>query len=198
LSCAKSKPLMQKDLFGKKVVKPKSKTKLEISLAKYDSDSFNDRLERLKYLDKIFPKGYGFGADVETVYIFGEAKMAFINGEFISTILLSQAFIERKLQMYYNSIGLDNIANRGLKAITDHAKKNNTIHDFLIVKIDTLRKKRNPFVHLKEIDHEYNLDQRMVKSIGNAKGLKQPFEILIDDAKEAIALMYAIFTTNFG
>ncbi len=187
---------MQKDLFGKKIIKPNSRTRFEISLSKYDKDSFDDRLYRLRYVDKIFPKGYEFGADIETVYIFDEPKMAFVNGEFISTILLSQAFIERRLQMHYNSLGLDNIANRGLKSIIDHAKKNHTIHGFLIAKINLLRKRRNPFVHLKEIGHEYNLDQRMVKSIKDATGIKQPFEILMDDARDAIALMYAIFTTK--
>ena len=89
---------MQKDLFGKKVIQ--KKTRLETSLLRYDKRSLNERVERLKYINKIIPKGYGIAADMETVYVFDEAKMTFINGEFISTVLLSQAFIERKLQMF--------------------------------------------------------------------------------------------------
>ena len=113
----------EKDLFGNNILK-KTKTRLESSLEKYDSNSFNDRLERLKFLNKVFPKGYGIMGDQETVYVFSEVKMAFINGEFISTILLAQAFIERNLQGYYESIGLEKIAQKGLKSIIDHAKKN--------------------------------------------------------------------------
>lgn len=97
---------MQKDLFGNKIKEKKTFSRLESSLSKYDKDSFEERHERLKFLNKIFPKGYGFAADMETVYIFDEVKMAFVNGELISVILLSQAFIERTLQMHYESIGL--------------------------------------------------------------------------------------------
>ncbi len=187
---------MQKDLFGKKIVPKKKRTKLEIILQGYDKKSFGDRLERLKYLNKIFPKGFGFASDLETSYIFDEVKMAFIGGEFISTMLLSQAFIERKFQAHYSELGLQNISNKGLKAIIDHAKKNGTIHSFLLERIDELRKKRNPFVHLKEYEHEYNLSQRMYKSYIEKDEFKQPFQILLEDAKEALSLMYAVFITD--
>ena len=187
---------MQKDLFGKKIIDKKRKTRLEMSLLKYDKNSLQERIERLKYINKIFPKRYGIAADMETVYVFSEAKMAFINGEFISTILLCQAFIERNLQMYYERIGLSGIGRRGLKAILDHAKKNKTIISYLIEKIDELRKKRNPFVHLKEIEHEYNLDRRMFKALEEGRPFKQPFEILQEDAKASISLMYAVFITK--
>ena len=185
-----------KNLFGETVKKKKRKSRLESSLEKYDKDTFEERLERLKFLNNIFPKDFGILADPETVYVFGEAKMAFINGEFISTILLSQAFIERKLQMHYQAIGLENIAKRGLKAIVNHAKKNRILHEYLIERIDVLRKRRNPFSHVKPIDHEFNLTQRMMNDLKLDKKFRQPLEIVTDDAKEAISLMYTIFKTE--
>ncbi|WJJ96582.1 hypothetical protein [Algibacter luteus] len=186
----------EKNLFGESVKKKKRKSRLESSLEKYDKDTFEERLERLKFLNKIFPKEFGILADPETVYVFGEAKMAFVNGEFISTILLSQAFIERKLQLHYQSLGLDIIAKRGLKAIVTHAKKNNILHEYLIERIDVLRKRRNPFSHVKPTDHEFNLTQRMMTDLKSDKRYRQPFEIMTDDAKEAISLMYTIFITE--
>ena len=188
---------MQKDLFGKNVAS-KKKTRLEIMLASYDKKSFTDRLERLGYLKKVFPKGFGFVSDLETAYILDEAKMAFVDGAFISTILLSQAFIERKFQGYYSGLGFANIAKKGLKAIIDHAKQNGTIHVFLLDKVDELRKIRNPFVHLKEYEHEYNLSQRMYKSYIKTKQFKQPFQLLYEDAKAAISLMYVVAVTEFN
>jgi len=146
----------EKNLFGESVKKKKIKSRLEGSLEKYDKETFDERLERLQFLNKIFPKEFGILADPETVYVFGEAKMTFVNGEYISTILLSQAFIERKLQLHYQSLGLVHIANRGLKAIIAHAKKNNILHEYLIDRIDVLRKRRNPFSHVKPSDHEFN------------------------------------------
>lgn len=184
---------MQKELFNNKTKARKKKSKDELTLEKYDQRSMPDRIERFKFLKKVFPKGYAFGSDLETAYILDETKMAFINGEFISTILLSQAFIERRLQMHYNSLGYDNIANKGLKAIIDHAKRHRTIHQFILPKIDELRKKRNPFVHLKEYDHKYNISQRIYEN--KEKGFKQPLSIIAEDAHEALRLMYAIFIT---
>ena len=184
---------MQVDLFGNKPIK--KITKFETALKRYDKETIDERGERLKYIATLLPDEYMFGGDPETIFIFEEAKMAFINGQFISTILLSQAYIERILQIHYNSLGLDTLSKKGLKAIIDHAKKNKTIHHFLLPKIDELRKKRNPFVHLKDYEHGYNLSQRIFNNIKEGKSYKYFTEIIYDDAKEAIRLMYAIFIT---
>ena len=145
---------MDKDLFGNKIIKKKRPSRLENSLVKYDKESFPTRLERLKFIEKIFPKDYSILGIMETVFVFEEAKMTFINGEFISTILLAQAFIEKKLQGHYIDIGFDNIASKGLKAIIRHARQNRVLHNYLLDKIDDLRKKRNPFTHFKPVDYE--------------------------------------------
>lgn len=189
---------MDKDLFGHKVVSKKKKTRLESSLIKYDKDTFDTRLSRLKYLNKIFPKDYSIAGDIQTVFVFSEAKMTFINGEFISTILLAQAFIEKKLQGHYIELGLSNIASRGLKTIIKHARNNNILHNYLLNKIDELRKKRNPFTHLKPFDNEYNLDKRFMKEIKNSGKYMELADLMEEDAKEALSLMYTIFITDLG
>jgi hypothetical protein len=186
---------MQSELF-KNVKRTKIKSRLEIELSRYDKNSFNERLDRLKYLNKIKPKNYIFAADTETVFILDELKTNYINGGLISTILLSQAFIERKLQVYFNSMGLEKISNKGLKAMLDYGHPRKLINDYFFKKINDLRLKRNPFTHLKDFDHEFNLAQRFMKQIKKPKPKTQPFEILIDDAKEAITLAYAVFVND--
>jgi hypothetical protein len=200
MECLQKEPLnlhtifqMQQKLFNKKEKKSRKQSIEEVTLSRYDKRSLPDRIQRLKFLKKVFPKGHSFGSDLETAIIFDEVKMAFINGEFISTILLSQAFIERRLQMHYISLGLEGIAKRGLKSIIDHAKKHNTIHYFLLPKIDELRQKRNPFMHLKDYDHKFNISQRIYN--GKDKSFRQPMELIGEDAHEALRLMYAIFVT---
>lgn len=160
--------------------------------------TFQERSERLEYITYIFPEGNIMAADLQTFYIFGEAKMSYSNGEFISTIPLSQSFIERLLQSHYQSLGLETVSKRGLKAIIDHASKYNTVHKFLLTKIDELRKIRNPFVHLKEHEHEYNLMQRLISNASEGKLINHPLYILMNDAKEAIRLMYAIASTRLN
>lgn len=113
--------------------------------------------------------------------------MAFINGAFIATIMLAQAFIERRLQDYMEARGLAKQARRGLKAIVQYFRQNHLLNELLLDKIDRLRQTRNPFSHLKPIDHPYTMAQRIFLE------MKQPEEILETEAKEAIALMYTIF-----
>jgi hypothetical protein len=88
----------EKDLFG--YIKNTRRPRLETAVLKHDRETLDARLERLRHLQTIFPRGYGFLSGVETALVFDEAKMAYINGLFVATILLSQAHIEHALQGY--------------------------------------------------------------------------------------------------
>jgi hypothetical protein len=83
---------MEKDLFGHPI--KKKKTRLERSLEIYDKETFLDRLERHRWLENTLPRGYSFIMPVETFFVKDEVVRSFANGEFVATILLSQAFIE--------------------------------------------------------------------------------------------------------
>ena len=175
---------MEKDLFGRKIRRRKSK--LEKILEKYDKKTLDERVERLELIQKIIPKGYTVTGSVESAYIFDETKMTFLNGEFISTILLSQAFIERKFQEMLMFRGYEKESRMGLFKIIDFLKKNKSIDGFILNKIEKLRNRRNPFAHLKTGLHEFNL---LVRSNYQTDKI---YKIMENDAKEAIELMYYI------
>ena len=179
---------MEKDLFGNPL--KKRKTRLETQLSKYDRDTYNARLQRLKYVEDIGPKNYSMAGSFEAIYLFHEAGLAFINGAFVATIMLTQAFIERRLQDTMEARGLGKEARRGLAFILSYFRKNNLLDTFLLDKIDHLRKARNPFSHLKPFDHPYAISQRMFLQS------QQPEEILEVDAKNALSLMYKLAMTN--
>jgi hypothetical protein len=64
---------------------------------------------------------------------------------------------------------------------------------FILDKADRLRLIRNPFVQLKEFDHQHGIGQRMAKS--------RTFDIralLESDAKEALIAMYGVAVYAFG
>jgi len=180
---------IEKDLFGAKARRRKGY--YESILAKHDRDTFADRLHRFKWLLKVFPKGYGFAMSMESASIFDEAKMAFINSEYISTILLANAFLEHWLGGILSARGFRKEANSGLKSIIECLRNNNLLHDYLLEKIDRLRQIRNPFVHKKPLGHRKNLDQRVFLE------QRLPFELLEKDAKEALSLMYQVAVTKF-
>jgi hypothetical protein len=178
----------EKDLFGQ-IIK-QHQPRLRSILKKFDTRTFEDRLARLKHLQTIFPKGYSFLSSPETFFVFNEAKMAFINGEFISTILLAQAFIEHKFQCVIDQKGESKIANAGLAAMTKYLAEKKLLHAFLIQKVDKLRKIRNPFVHLQTHYNSDSISSRV------AQEQRRPEQIFAKDAEQALALMYQIATTK--
>jgi len=177
---------MEKDLFGQQ--KKKRKSKLEGVLQRYDTQTFTERLERLEWLQKVFPQGYEFLMSSETSFVFDEVKMAYINGEYIATILLVTAFLEHWLGNYLASKGYVKEARGGLNAILECLDKYELMHPFLTKNTDQLRRIRNPFVHLKPFEHEHRLFQRALHHS------KDPVTILEEDARDAISLMYEIVT----
>lgn len=53
-------------------------------------------------------------------------------------------------------------------------------------------------MHLKNYKHEYNLSQRLYKNIKENIQFKHPIEILLEDAKAALSIMYAVFITKLS
>ena len=177
---------MEKDLLGRKIRKRRSK--LEVDLERYDQNSFDERLARLKWLVRVFPDRHSFAGPPETLFMFGEVKNTFVDGAYVATVLLCTSFIEHWLSSFLSSRGFDANAKGGLKAITKCLRRERLTHDFLIKRIDRLRELRNPFAHLKAFDHAYNLSQRSY-----AESLS-PFVVMEEDAKFAVSLMYAVAT----
>jgi hypothetical protein len=175
---------MDQDLLGRSL--KKRKPRLASALEKHDHNSFDDRLDRLHWLQKVFPAGYGFVMSPETLYVFDEAKITFVTGAFVATILLSASFIEHWFGNILRGRGFADEANSGLGSIIECMRRERLMHEFLLRKADRLRKIRNPFVHLKSFDHRERVTHRAMR-----QG-KHPIAILEDDAKEALSLMYGI------
>lgn len=172
---------VQLDMAGNPV--PSRPDPTEIRLLKSDKRTFKKRLERLKYLESISPQNIAIAGSPETVFLLQEARVTFVNGTFIATMLLTQAFIERRLQVALMTKGVSEKDLQGLRDIIKECRKHHLLDDVLLKKIDHLRQARNPFTHLKALDHPFTMSRRMV-----SEG-KTPVEILKKDAKDALALM---------
>lgn len=177
----------ENDLFGRPI--RKRPNRYEKALARIDKESFDNRVERLKYIDGILGDIMMVGS-IEAFYVFREAGWAYINGEYISTIMLSQSFIEIIFHDFLVDKGFENVANLGAAGIIECCRNNQLVNTFLLDKFDRLRQIRNPFVHHKTFDRPYTLNQRLIYE-------QIPPEILLEkDAKEAISLMYTFLLTR--
>ena len=123
---------------------------------------------------------------LDTYYIFEDAKSCYIYGQFVATVVLSTSFIEHWFAAKLHGKGHHKQAQGGLAASVQCAREKNLVAAALLDRVDRLRLIRNPFAHLKSMDHEHSLGARSVSR------RQHPDEIIEADAKEALALMYAI------
>jgi len=129
---------------------------------------------------------------LETALIFEEAKSSFVYGNYVAAIVLAAAFVEHWFVASLNSRGYHKEASQGLAAAISCARSNDLVDQSILDKADHLRLIRNPFAHLKSIDHEHIIAQRMAKS-----RQFQISELLEADAKEALQAMYGVATYAF-
>ncbi|HLP50969.1 MAG TPA: hypothetical protein VK154_08795 [Chitinophagales bacterium] len=176
---------MDTNLFGEEVKDYEDIVRDE--LLTYDKTSFEDRLARLRYVNTIFPHGQREFASDESVAIFHETITCFINCQFIATIVLAQSFIERRFQEYFSMrLNQDERAKQTLYKLLEGFRNDGFIDEFLIDKIDTLRLKRNPFVHHRDIN-----DKNAFRNRANAAKVNVN-ELLEQDAKDALTVMFGI------
>lgn len=155
----------------------------EEELKDYDTHSFIERVNRLKFINKIYPFGYReFGSD-ESSRIFDEALHSYIFGQYVATIILAQAFVERRFQEYFHIRLDEKRCKYTLAKFINEFKGTGFLPDFIIDKIDKIRLKRNPFVHHRIPLQKDTLMARSFERKINAD------ELLQNDAKEAIEIM---------
>ncbi len=178
---------MDKDLFGKNIEIVDSAYE---ELKNYDSNTFDERLLRLKEINSIFPFGNKeFGSD-ESFKIFNEAIHSYIFGQFISTIILAQSFIERRFQEYFHLRNDNKRAKMSMSQFIKEFKGTEFLPDYILLKINKIRLKRNPFVHHRNPLHT---DSLMNRAITNEI---QPVHLLHNDARESIEIMFHMVQRN--
>ena len=171
---------METDLFGEKINRKETKT--EWYLRNKDEQTLQARSTRLEYLHKLNPEGMSLAGNMELVLSYRELQEVFINGHFLSAILLGQSWIEKNLHIYLTENGLKNIAKKGPKYMIDYCVEHKLIDRILTKKMDKFRLIRNPIAHIKSSDYEYCLDKRSTANRNN------PFIQLEKDAKEIIEI----------
>lgn len=157
----------------------------ERELAEFDKATFNERLSRFRYFYRYYPE-YDkilFGSD-ESYRIFKEVQSCFINAEYIAVVVLAQSFIERRFQESLKNFGFEKESKLSLNKIIKKFKGKSVIPDYFLDKVDTLRLKRNPFVHLRDVMDKDNLFSRSRMLTQDAQ------DVLEKDAKDAISLMF--------
>ena len=175
---------MQRDFWGRQ--KKEKKDKFEIELNRYDNISFTDRLKRLRIISDVVtsPSGYLLPS-AESFFLFEDAKNCYINGQFAACILVCQSLLEHHLKVLYRAAGKNNITRIGFKKLLGYVITDKILPEFVTLKLEGLRKKRNPLVHMAEDPLGYYWKKALELNC-------KVEDLLEQDAKDAILLTFEI------
>ncbi len=117
---------------------------------------------------------------------FEEARWCYVNGHFIGCVLLCQVMLEHILAGHFGLMGKDKVAESGFKNLCAEAANERLITTEERKLFDSLRVKRNPYVHPRGMDSEDRIERRMI-SQGS-----QMEDILDEDARLAIGALFGL------
>ena len=167
------------------------------TLARFDELSRPKRLARHKWLAPYCRKPGIYQASVETIELMEQARVSYVNGQFIAALMLATAFIEHTLADELASHGLLHKRKNGLTDLTKAAAGISVFPEDLLEATNSLGKLRNPYVHWfdPDSDHRYpdTLSSRFRPDLNSGRSSRHPQEIMEEDAQVALKLMYEYF-----
>lgn len=134
------------------------------------------RAQRLRFLVEAYgePHDLLLPGGLISFYAFQEARLCFLNGQFIGCVLLSQVVLEHILTGIFKMSGRDDLAKGGFQLITQRALTEGLISQEEYNAFDSLRDRRNPYVHPRDPMDKKEFSHRMVRE-------NKAAEILFED-----------------
>jgi hypothetical protein len=192
------------------------KNKLGKELKQYFEQDFDDKIQRLKFINdltlthEIRGREF-FSSPIPSYWFYEEAIKCYLQGNFIATIILSQNALEERLRTFFrimhprkkfltgkkdpDSAGFYELINEALHIRLISPNEADSLHH--------LRKNlRNQYVHIKDDDSEIllNIDGSMKKystSGSDILNMKIKSKLVAkdtqDEAKEALEILFGAF-----
>lgn len=161
--------------------------KLLEALERYDTSTREARTQRIAWASSQVEMPKMFLGRMVPLRLLEEARVCYVNGQFIATVLSALAFVEHTLTEELEEKGIPRKAGTFDEAIKV-AKANGLFSKAALEQADRLRKTRNSFAHKGADSGKNSLYERFTS--GNV----HPDIVLEEDAKAALSLMYEIFS----
>jgi HEPN domain-containing protein len=146
------------------------------------------RLARLRFLVEEFgePRDLLFHGGPTSWYAYEEARLSFLNGQFIGCVLLSQVAVEHILSGLFWMAQREDVCKKGFKNLIDEALKERFISIEEYQSLDLLRMKRNPYTHFKGPEDNASQLRRMLNEDKDYDSITE------EDAKNAIKTVFRL------
>ena len=129
-----------------------------------DSQCFEDRISRLEWLSDNAPAAeyWTFPGGLLAKSLFEEARYCFVYGQFLATIVLGLAYIERTLAALFYTAGRNDLERAGISRLLREAHAHGLIDDSEMQDLERIRKQRNVYAHFRRPGHEHSLERRAI------------------------------------
>ena len=152
----------------------------------YDESSRTDRATRIAWASSLFVSPGLVAAPIVPLNLMEEARVSFVNGQFMATVLSATSVIEHLLVEHLRSNSVPGETGTLAKAVNT-ARDARLFPPQVLDDIDELRRRRNPFVHKSADGGKRSLYDRYVKC------QVHPSVLLEEDARLALRVMYEFF-----
>lgn len=151
-----------------------------------------DRLFSIATLIEESDEGLLFHGGVLTHRAFEEARWCWVNGQFIACTILCQCFVENSLRSMFGARGYSSgesdqwITHSSMKELIEKSVEIDLIDQDLAVRLNQLRKMRNPYIHTRPVFSDGHFMKRVV-DLG-----EMPETLCEEDARQAIIIMFDV------
>ena len=154
-------------------------------LEREDTQQRKDRIKRLAWLASLAPRAeyLGFPGGWMTKFLYEEARYCFVYGQYLATIVLGLAFIERSLAAVFYGAGEDEAEGAPAAHLYEKALEFGLLSAADHASLDEARRLRNAIVHFRRPPHKDTLEYRAVT------GNELPYDILEKAARNVLRIV---------
>lgn len=140
------------------------------------------RIARLEWLASILPTAnyLTFPGGLTAKFLLEEMRYCFVYGQFLATIMLGLAYIERTLAADFFASGRDDLEQAGMATLLLEARSHGKLSDDEADELDRIRRTRNPVTHFRRPGACDSIESRSLQES------EHPYELLERDAQAVI------------
>ena len=157
-------------------------TQPEAWLTHEDAICREDRIARLEWIASNMPpdEHLTFPGGLMSKFLFEEMRYCFAYGQFLATIVLGFAYIERTLASKFYAAGRDDLERSGIAMLLREADDAGILDEGEADELDRIRRTRNPVTHFRRPLSDDSVEYRSLLDNDN------PYEVLERDARTVV------------
>jgi regulator of extracellular matrix RemA (YlzA/DUF370 family) len=157
-----------------------------------DKVCFDDRVARLDWtVDHLSQAEFlTFPGGLISKYQFEEARYCFVYGQFLATIVLGMAFLERTLAAWFFAAGHNDMERASISRLLREARNRGWLTEDEYSRFERIRLIRNPATHFRSPLSDETIEYRALEAADH------PYALIEEDARFVLQAVMDILGRN--